>query len=150
MLHGFDLSPDGRTLLIPDVRASISTPRMSRIVEYDLQAQSADTLETDGESLIVDGLWLCYSPNGRQILYCDFPFNAYTHTANQPSEVGVIERSTGAKRVLGVNTDPGSQSVQLAPTQRPAGRDVVYGSAPLTLPRGAVGPYSLYVRQDVS
>lgn len=150
MVNGFDVHPNGTTLLIPDVRSSISTPRRPRIVEYDLTTETPDTLALDYDSFINEGLWLRYSPDGSQILYSNFPFNAYTSTAAPASEVGVFDRATGAKRVLDVNTDPRGESVQIAPTWSPNGQHILYGSAPLTLPRGAVGPYSLYVLQDVN
>lgn len=150
MINGFDIHPDGTTLLIPDVRSSISTPRRPRIVEYDLTTETPDTLALDYDSFINRGLWLRYSPDGSQILYSNFPFNAYSDTAAPESEVGIFDRATGAKRELDVNTDPRGESVQIAPTWSPNGQHILYGSAPLTLPRGAVGPYSLYVLQDVN
>lgn len=152
MLNGFDLSPDNRKLLIPDVRATPSEVLSPQIVEYDLQTQLADTFDVAFDmSFVRIGLWLRYSPDGTRILYSNFPFGSFTETTNDDSEVGIIEVATGEKRILDVNTNPaGSQrSVQLAPTWSPDGQHILYGSAPLVMPSGIKGTYSLYLLKNV-
>lgn len=153
MLNGFDLSPDGSTLLVPAVRATPSRARPPQIVEYNLETQTADTLDVHfevGRGRI--GLWLRYSPDGRQILYSNFPVGVYTHRVSAPSEVGLIEMPAEEKRVLDVNTNQYGSSVQLAPTWSPNGRHIVYGSAagPVEEPPGAKGDFSLYVLKNVN
>jgi len=153
MLNGFDLSPDGRTLLVPNVRATSSQARPPQIVAYDLQAQTADTLAVDftGERGRI-GLWLRYSPDGSQILYSNFPEGVYTSRVSGPSEVGLIEMPEEEKQVLDVNTNPDGSSVQLAPTWSPDGQHILYGSAPgpAEEPPGAKGDFSLYVLKNVN
>jgi hypothetical protein len=152
MLNGFDLSPDNRKLLIPDVRATPSEVLSPQIVEYDLHTQQADTFDVAFDlSFVRIGLWLRYSPDGTQILYSNFPFGSYTETTNDDSEVGIIEVDTRQKRVLDVNTNArGSRrSVQLAPTWSPDGQHIIYGSGPLVMPDGIKGTYSLYLLKNV-
>ena len=127
--------------------------RPPQIVAYDPETQTADTLDVDfdGRQGRI-GLWLRYSPDGGQILYSNFPEGVYTHGVPGPSEVGVIDLSSGAKRVLDVNTNPYGTSVPLAPTWSPNGRHIVYGSAagPVEEPPGAKGDFSLYVLKNVN
>lgn len=152
MLNGFDLSPDNRKLLIPDVRATPSEVLSPQIVEYDLQTQQADTFDVAFDlSFVRIGLWLRYSPDGARILYSNFPFGSFTETTNDDSEMGIIEVATGEKRILDVNTNPaGSQrSVQMAPTWSPDGQHILYGSAPLVMPSGIKSTYSLYLLKNV-
>lgn len=150
MLNGFDLSPDNRKLLIPDIRASWEEPRTPQIIEYDLHTRQVDTLHIAFDlSFVRIGLWLRYSPDGSKILYCNFPFGSFTPLTNDDSEVGIIEGATRQKRVLDVNTHAGYRSVQLAPTWSPDGRHIIYGSAPLVMPSGFKGTYSLYVLKNI-
>lgn len=152
MLNGFDLSPDNRKLLIPDVRATPSEVLSPQIVEYDLQTQQADTFDVAFDlSFVRIGLWLRYSPDGARILYSNFPFGSFTETTNDDSEVGIIDRETLRKQALDVNTNAGGsrRSVQLAPTWSPGGHHILYGSAPLVMPDGIKGTYSLYLLKNV-
>ena len=151
-LVGFDVHPDGTKLLLPDVRFTLTEALPPRVVEYDLQTRAADTLAVDFDpSFVRFGLWLRYSPDGRQILYANFPLGVYGDTTNDDSEVGIIDRASERKRVLDVSTNNEGVglSVELAPTWSPDGRHIVYGSGPLSI-EGARGTYSLYVLKDVN
>jgi len=150
MVNGFDLSPDGRTLLYPNVRAPRTGFLPPQAVAYDLETGNLDTLAVSfDQSWVRIGLWLRYSPNGRQILYCSYPTGATGHITNDDSQVGLIDRATLARRILDVNTTPGGRSVQLAPTWSPSGRHIAYGSGKLFEHEGAKGRYSLYILKDV-
>ncbi len=152
MLNGFDLSPDNTKLLIPLVRATSLTIHPPLIGIYHLQTQTMDTLKVHfDQSFDREGLWLRYNSDGSKILYCNFPHGAFTYTTNDDSQVGIIEMPSQTKRVLDVNTNPSGsrRSVQLAPTWGPNDRNIIYGSAPLAMPSGAKGKYSLYVLKNV-
>ncbi|MEP0971274.1 MAG: hypothetical protein ABJH91_05230, partial [Balneola sp.] len=150
-LNGFDLSPDNTKLLYPNIRASFTDgPQTPQIIEYDLQTQQADTFKVPFDlSFIRIGLWLRYSPDGSRILYCQFPLNPFG-TANDDSEIGIIELPSRTKRILDVNTNPsGTQrSVQVAPTWSPDGQHIIYGSGEL-VPRGSAAFYSLYLLKNI-
>ncbi len=151
MLNGFDLSPDNTRLLIPLVQATPLTIHPPLVGIYDLQTQMMDTLNVHfDQSFDREGLWLRYSSDGSKILYCNFPHGAYSYTTNDDSQVGIIEMPSQTKRVLNVNTYTGGRSVQLAPTWGSNDQNIVYGSAPLAMPSGAKGTYSLYVLKNVN
>ena len=153
MLNGFDLSPDNRKLLIPNVKATPFEALPPQIIEYDLHSRQSDTLDVNFDlSFVRIGLWLRYSPDGSRILYSNFPFGSFTPTTNDDSEVGIIDMATEKKRVLDVNTLAGGsqRSVQIAPTWSPDGQHIIYGSAPFALhPHGDIGFYSLYILKNV-
>jgi hypothetical protein len=153
MLNGFDLSSNNNMLLIPDVRASQTELLPPQIIEYNLSTGRSDTLNVEFNiSFARIGLWLRYSPDNNQILYSNFPSGSLTETTNDDSEMGIIDRQTGEKRVLNINTNPNGslKSVQLAPTWSPNGNNIIYGSAPVFFPSGAKGSYSLFVLKDVA
>ncbi len=151
MINGFDLSPDNSKLLIPMVRATPLTARSPLVGIYNLHTQTMDTLKVHFDlSYVRVGLWLRYNSDGSKILYCNFPHGSYTYTTNDDSQVGIIEMPSQTKRVLDVNTYIGGRSVQLAPTWGPNDQNIIYGSAPLAMPSGAKGTYSLYVLKRVT
>lgn len=150
MLNGFDLSPDNKKLLIPDVRTTPTSYQPPQIVEYDLATQQADTLEVEFDVFFVKiGLWLRYSPSGDRILYSQFPQGSFGVITNDWSEMGIIELPSLNKRILDANTYEGGHSVQIAPTWSPYGQHIVYGSGPVFFPEGGKGKFSLYVLKNV-
>lgn len=153
VINGFDLSPDNRHLLIPDVRTDLFSGILpSRIVEYDLQSETADTFDVHFDvSNVRVGLWLRYSPDGRQILYCNFPLNALRETTNDDSEVGIIDRESRQKTVLNVNTSANTgRSVQFAPTWSPDGRHILFASSRYFPREGSKSMYSTYILKNAS
>ncbi|MEM1041188.1 MAG: hypothetical protein AAGI91_01020 [Bacteroidota bacterium] len=161
-VNGFDLSPDGRTLLFPISRERQREGFVERlppiIGRYDLAGGAAARVDTlgvafDPSEQRVNGLWLRYSPNGDRVLYVHFPYGAWraAGAANDVSEVGVLDAQTWQKRVLDVNTEAGGHSVQLTADWSPDGRHIAYSSAVVDLPgSGVSGAYSVYVLKDVN
>ncbi len=151
MLNGFDLSPDNTKLLVPLVQATPLTIHPPLVGIYHLQTQTMDTLKVHfDQSFDREGLWLRYNSDGSRILYCNFPHGVFGYTTNDDSQVGIIEMPSQTKRVLDVNTYTGGRSVQLAPTWGPNDQNIIYGSAPLAMPSGAKGKYSLYILKNVN
>lgn len=146
VVNGFDVSPDGSTLLYPLHYES----RMPQAVAYSLESGVKDTLDIafDHQQF----LWFRYSPDGDQILYANYPVGIGGSTVPDTSQMGIFDPSSGQKQVLDVNTDPHGGSVQFAPTWGPNGRHIVYGSAggPHEEPPGAKGGFQLYVLRNVN
>lgn len=147
IFNGFDISPDGQTLLIPLNHYPIGYPRAPQIIAFDLQTGRADTLSW---RFSYDFLWLRFSPDGRQLLYGTYPFGVFDYTSAGWTEIGVIDMRTGERRVLETTTYFACASMDLFPRWSPDGRHIVYSSAPVLCPEGAIGYYSLYILKNVN
>lgn len=148
IFNGFDISPDGRILLIPRNHYPIGYPRAPQLIAFDLQTGRVDTLSWDFD---YDFLWLRFSPDGRRLLYGTYPFGVLDYTSAGGTEIGVIDMETGERRVLETTTFFACASMDLFPRWSPDGRHIVYSSAPVLCPEGAVSPYfSLYIFKDVN
>lgn len=148
IFNGFDVSPDGQTLLYPLQYTNIGRFRPPTVLAYDLRAGTHDTLDVGFESQFV---WLRYGPEGRQVAYGTYPFGALGSTDSGRSDrIGVIDLSTLEKQVLDTGTHREGPSLDLFPRWSPSGHHLVYGSAPVAADRGAIGDYSLYVLKNVN
>ncbi len=146
IFNGFDLSPDGQTLLIP--LNDDFAPEGPRILAYSFQTGRVDTLSW---RFGYEFLWLRFSPDGRQLLYGLYQDHALETGSGRLDTIGVIDLETGRRRVLETTTYFGCASMDLFPRWSPDGRHIVYSSAPVLCPEGAVSPYfSLYIFKNVN
>ncbi|MCX6150626.1 MAG: hypothetical protein NTX22_08900 [Ignavibacteriales bacterium] len=153
-LHGFDIHPNGDTLLIPISLCvgQLDHAKPPKLGIISLQKQKIDTLDISFNiSYIRTGLWLRYNHDGSKILYCCFPDNAYGFVTNDNSEVGIIESSTLTKTILDVNTNDESEygSVQLAPNWSPDEKAIVFGSSQVAA-SGQAGFRHLYILSKIN
>src|SRR5439155_25402992 len=104
MVNGFDISPDGKKLLVPVARKG----KEPIAFEYDLTTQTSDTLNVEFDSTyygIREALWLRYNHDGSKILYDNYPTHSFyqgDHAVNY-SEIGIIDRTTLGKTKLRTN-----------------------------------------------
>ncbi len=145
IFNGFDLSPDGQTLLIP--LNDDFAPEGPRILAYSFQTGRVDTLSW---RFGYEFLWLRFSPDGRQLLYGLYQDHALETGSGRLDTIGVIDLETGRRRVLETTTYFGCASMDLFPRWSPDGRHIVYSSAPVLCPEGAIGYYSLYILKNVN
>lgn len=153
-LHGFDIHPNGDTLLVPISLAigQFDHSRPPKLGIASLKTQKFDTLDIDFDvSFLRSGLWVRYNHDGSKILYCCFPFNAYGFVTNDNSEVGIIESATLTKTILDVNTNSESEygSVQLAPNWSPDENAIVFGSGQVIY-TGQAGTRHLYILTKIN
>jgi hypothetical protein len=142
-INGFDISPDGKKLLIASVG-----PHQPVLYEYDLQAHTRDTIPTYFDIAHVGTLlWVRYSPNGEKILYGTYPGDIFAGGfANEPGEMGIIDKSTAQKHVL--NGSPDNQGVYMCvlPSWSPDGKMIVYGACYIsTHPKGYISSFRLTI-----
>jgi hypothetical protein len=152
MLNGFDLHPNNNVLLIPAVQAPPLSNKSPKIIKYNINKKTIDTLSVNFDlSNRRIGLWLRYNSDASRILYCNFPRGSFTSTTNDDSEVGIIELPSQDRKILDVNTNSKDtyKSVQIAPNWSPDYKHIVYGSGPLSI-EGARGRYSLYILKNVN
>lgn len=143
MVNGFDVSPDGKKLLI----ASASAARPPFVIEYNLALQTFDTLLRFNSEYPRWALWLRYNHDGSKILYGNYPIGSFAHSSvGDSSEVGIIDRQTFTKRVLNTNPNNQSEWISVFPEWSPNEDKIVYGSGPIfTEPPGAVGSYQICI-----
>jgi hypothetical protein len=144
VIHGFDVSPDDRKLIIPMSHFS-GYPKMG---SYDLETGILETLKVD---FIHQYLWLRYNSTGSKILYSNHPYGAVAGTANDTSEVGIIDIASMSKQILNVNVSAPYPSISLFPDWSSDDEHIVYGNAPgpMIEPLGSVGYFSLYLLTNV-
>jgi hypothetical protein len=139
VVHGFDVGRSDRVLLIPVHRNDTT----AMLVEFDIHSKSCDTLPCAFPNQFV---WARYNATGDNILYSSYPSGVGWHTTCCGTEVGILDRSTGAKQIPDVNTNPGFQSVSIFPNWSDGERAILYGNTwgPMIEPPGTIGNYSLY------
>jgi hypothetical protein len=146
-LHGFDIHPNGDTLLVPMAVGQFNDIRPPKLGIVSIKIQTLDTLDISFNlSFLRVGLWVRYNHDGSRILYCCFPENAYGYVTNDNSEVGIIESTTLEKTTLDVNTNNESEhgSVQLVPNWSPDETAIVFGSGNVNK-EGLSGTRKLYI-----
>lgn len=144
VVHGFDISSSELALLIPVHRKDTT----ATLVEIDLRSKSYDTLPYAFPNQFI---WARYNATGDKILYSSYPWGIGGHTSCCRTEVGILSRSTGAKQILDVNTNPGFQSVSIFPNWSDGDLAILYGNAwgPMIEPPGTIGNYSLYALTSI-
>lgn len=143
MLNGFDIHPNGDTLLIPVCESTPYVEKPVRLGIISLRDRKLDTLDLDFGYKI--GLWVRYNHDASRILYCCFPYGTLLgETVSNISELGIIELPSMSKSMLGVDTYLPLHSLQIAPTWSPDEKAIVFGSAPIA-GDGDVGMWHLYV-----
>jgi hypothetical protein len=142
-INGFDISPDGKKLLIASVG-----PHQPVLYEYDLQGHTRDTIPTYFDIAHVGTLlWVRYSPNGEKILYGTYPGDIFAGGfASEPGEMGIIDKSTAQKHVLNCSPDNQLTYMCVLPSWSPDGKRIVYGAAYISIhPKGNIPFFRLAV-----
>jgi hypothetical protein len=147
MVNGFDISPDGKKLLIPSVRFE----RKPILMEYDLTTHTIDTLLVDFDvSFDRFALWVRYNHDGSKILYSNYPLFSFSQSsaANDSSEIGIIDRNTLVKQVLKTNPLNTIPWVSVFPQWSLDEARIIYGCAPL-LEDGRAGIYQVCILKSL-
>ncbi|PEN06799.1 hypothetical protein CRI93_09175 [Longimonas halophila] len=147
IFNGFDVSPDGRTLLYPINYDNIGGARSPKVATYDLPTGIRDTLSWSFRPQL---LWMRYGPSGDQLLYNIYQEDALSISSGRVDSIGVIDLDTEARRTLRTTTNPEGESIDLFPRWSPDGQHIVYGSGPVAGASGAVGNFSLHVLKNVN
>lgn len=145
--NGFDIHPDGKTLLIPfDQNA-----RVPVVARYNRDQKTLDTLALPIDSVVGRTcLWMRYNSTGSKILYSYYPYSAFGDAVWTSSEVGIIDAVTGQKKVIPIQINRDNISVNVFPSWSPNDKDIIFGSAPVTKASGSVvGLYSIVIKKNV-
>jgi hypothetical protein len=143
MVNGFDISPDGKQLLIP----SVGYGRQPIVFEYNLETHIADTLPISfNTSFDRWALWLRYNKDASKILYSNYPIFSFSEVgaANDSSEVGIIDRLSLKKQILDTAPIYTVPWICVFPEWSFDETKIVYGAAPVT-ESGAAGVYQVCI-----
>ncbi len=145
VINGFDVSPDGKKLLIP----SVSYKRKPLVIEYDLTTQQSDTLNITFDDYPL-GLWLRYSHDGTKILYSYYPLEALSdEEIGGVNQVGIIDRATFAKQILIAAPDNEPTWVTVFPQWSPDDSKIIFGCGQYSFEPPGVADYQLYILKSL-
>lgn len=147
MINGFDISPDGKTLLIASTgnRAPI-------IIEYDLASHVLDTLDVRfAPSYDRWALWVRYNHDGTKILYGNYPLGSFSQDGvEDTSEIGIIDLTTNSKTILSTNPTTEGTWINVFPEWSPDETAILYGSAAIFRePLGMVGNFQVCILKSL-
>ncbi len=143
MVNGFDVSPDGKKLLI----GATSQFRAPLVIEYDLAFHTFDTIPVVFDTATLNpALWVRYSHDGTKILYSNYPFNTFSHYDEvYQGEIGIIDRATGFRRTLSANPTTEGYWDCIFPEWSPDDHSIVYSAAPSVAEPPGIGPYRICI-----
>jgi hypothetical protein len=140
--NGFDISSDGKKLLVPHpTKYSFGKPIF---MEYELGSESLDTLDIEIPDLYNDEVWGQYSHDDSLIL---FSITTRWGTGAGESLVGVHDRHT--KRTKPIVVSPSNQRPFSAPYPRwsPDDQAICYGGCEIPVNTlDYVGPFQVYIK----
>lgn len=140
MINGFDISPDGKKILIPSVGI-----RIPYLIEYDILTHVFDTLRIPfTPSNNRNGLWLRYNHDGSKILYCNYAPAKLLGLAT--SEIGIIDRKSLSKKIVSTNPTNEGRWICLFPNWSPDEKKIVCCAATiLREPAGYLGSFEICI-----
>jgi dipeptidyl aminopeptidase/acylaminoacyl peptidase len=146
IVNGFDISPDGKTMLVPIVKNY--TPPM--IARYDIESRKMIDTFYSFTNRNKDLLWMRYNNDGSKILYSNYGQRAFSVGPSWESDVGILRMKD--KKVTEVIVKPTDTKwkdwTAPCPNWSPDCKHIVYGMTTVA-ETGAVGRYSLYIKTNV-
>lgn len=140
--NGFDITSDGRKLLVPI--ASKYIPGTAIFVEHDLQTGTVDTLTVDSKNTYHNEVWAQYSHSDSLLL---FSLTERWGTGASASVVGIYNRSSKVTTPIVVSPSPLRPFSAPYPRWSPDDQAICYGGS--ELPENTidyVGPFLVHIK----
>ncbi len=146
-INGFDLSPDGSTLLYPihpDLvpgPAAYGGPR-PELATLHLETGTRETLPVQFN--VQQFLWARYHPGGEQIVVSNYPRNILGFTSVDIDSMYIVDLNTYRRRPLDTRTWRLYYTADVFPSWSPDGNLLIYGSAKVFPSDFSLGRYSVF------
>jgi len=148
-INGFDLSPDGSTLLYPiqpDLvpgPAAYGGPR-PELAKLNLNTGLRDTLPIQFD--LQQFLWARYHPSGEKLVVSNYPRNIVgtARISVDLDSMYVVDLNTFQRRPLDTRTWDQHYTADIFPSWSPDGNYLIYSSGKVNPNSPSIGTYSIY------
>jgi len=147
-INGFDLSPDGSTLLYPVhhafVRGDVYGGPPPTLVRLNLNTEVRDTLRVTFNQQ--QFLWARYHPSGEKLVVSNYPRNIVStaSTSVDLDSMYVVDLNTFHRRPLDTRTWDQHYTTDIFPSWSPDGNYLIYSSGKVNPNSPTIGKYSIY------
>jgi hypothetical protein len=152
-INGFDLSPDGTTLLYPIHHAFVPGHAYGgpppELATLNLETGAKKILPV--EFTLQQFLWARYHPGGDKIVVSNYPRNILGYTSVDVDSMYIVDLDDYSRRPLDTRTETYYYTPDVFPSWSPDGQFLIYGSAPMGRSDFSIGTYSIYtmdMRED--
>lgn len=144
IVNGFDVSPDGNTLLVPEV-FSKTTPKILMVEMSTGQVRWVQELSLDVNREL-ELLWMRYNNDGTEVLYSIYSRGLLGNGPKVSSKLGVIKLETMEDKLLQFKPEDASTGAWVAPFPNwsPDNKHIIYGMICLGLSN-----YELYIKTNI-
>ncbi len=147
-INGFDLSPDGSTLLYPVhhafVRRDVYGGPPPTLVRLNLNTGLRDTLPVTFKQQ--QFLWARYHPSGEKLVVSNYPRNIVGNVVRSVDldSMYVVDLNTFHRRPLDTRTWDQHYTTDIFPSWSPDGNYLIYSSGIVFPKSTTIGEYSIY------
>ena len=147
-INGFDLSPDGSTLLYPVhhafVRRDVYGGPPPTLVRLNLNTGVRDTLPVTFNQQ--QFLWARYHPSGEKLVVSNYPRNIVGNVVRSVDldSMYVVDLNTFHRRPLDTRTWDQHYTADIFPSWSPDGNYLIYSSGIVFPKSTTIGEYSIY------
>jgi len=147
-INGFDLSPDGSTLLYPVhhafVRGDVYGGPPPTLVRLNLNTGLRDTLPVTFNQQ--QFLWARYHPGGEKLVVSNYPRNIVGNVVRSVDldSMYVVDMNTFHRRPLDTRTWDQHYTTDIFPSWSPDGNYLIYSSGIVFPKSTTIGEYSIY------
>lgn len=152
-INGFDLSPDGATLLYPIHHAFVPGHAYGgpppELATLNLETGAKETLPI--EFTLQQFLWARYHPGVEKIVVSNYPRNILGYTSVDVDSMYIVDLNDYSRRSLDTRTWEAYYTADVFPGWSPDGNFLIYGSAevyPASLDIGRYSIYTMDMRED--
>ncbi len=147
IINGFDLSPDGSTLLYPIHPDLVPGPALyggprPELVRMNLETGAQDTLPVKFN--VQQFLWARYHPSGEKIVVSNYPREIIGFNSVDKDSMYIVDLNTYHRRPLDTRTRTHFYTADVFPSWSPDGNLLLYSSAPVGRSDFSIGKYSVF------